>query len=521
MRGVRGFVLLGLLCPGIAWGADVRLSLSGAVEYDDNVTRAEDSKEDDVIFRVTPQVRVVEDREKLNYSVGYMLPYEVGVSHGSINDLNQFVDANVRYRATPQTELFLNNSFYYVRGLFSQDEVLTNPSTGDVGDERNRILQNDVAIGGRHMFSPRLSGTLVAKNGVYDTNQYARSNVLSVGALASTQYQLTPQHGVGGGFSYSRQMFQDTFNRPSSDTDFYNLFGSWEWLFDETTSFEIQAGPAIIHSSQDAAPAIVNLRTIPFSENNDGSVTIFQNDVGSPTQQCPEVRQRIGGTPTDFDVLFNNAGVTCPQILIPAGDPAVALIMDEATNPTIAVPYVLGGEPTSITDTRVTYFANASLTKRWSPNVASSLGYTRQENGASGIDGGAVLDAVTLTNTWRISERWDASFRADWTQRKSATEGARILVVPGTTAVPGLGTLPVATNGQLLQDDSSDSLDTQRWGVASRIAYRLTRNTVTALQYTYNKQSSNGDTVGQDSDFDNHLVTFSVQYNFEPIGLPW
>jgi hypothetical protein len=77
MRGVRKVVLLGVLFPGLAWGADVRLSLAGAVEYDDNVTRSESNEQKDAVFRVSPQIQLVEDREKLNYSVGYMLPYEI------------------------------------------------------------------------------------------------------------------------------------------------------------------------------------------------------------------------------------------------------------------------------------------------------------------------------------------------------------------------------------------------------------------------------------------------------------
>src|SRR5262245_2400541 len=317
MFGVRRFVLLGLLFPGIAWGADVRLSLAGAVEYDDNITRAEHDRdrEDDAVFRVTPGIRLVEDREKFNYQVGYTLPYEVGVQHGSINDLNQLFDANFRYRVSPQTEVFGNDAFYYVRGLFSQQEVLTDPNSGQVGDDRNRVLQNQVTLGARHLFTPRLSGTVVVNNGYYDTNQFARANVLSVGGSAGTQYQLTPHHALGGGFAYSRQMFQDTFNRPSSDTDYYNLFGSWEWLFDETTSFSVQAGPAIIHSSQEAAPTTVLQRQIQFQDNGNGFVTVFLNipppadpDVDPPG--CPTIKD--GGM--NITVLFDNANRTCPAV---------------------------------------------------------------------------------------------------------------------------------------------------------------------------------------------------------------
>ncbi len=515
MRAVRKYVLLGLLFPGLAWGADVRLSIGGSVEYDDNITRSEDNRDDDVVFRVTPRVQLVEDREKLNYSVGYAVPYEVGVTSSEINDLNQLADASVRYRMTPQTEIFANDAFFYVRGLFSQQQNLTDPTLGDVGDDRARVLQNDVSVGVRHQFTPRLSGSLLVNNGVYDTNQFARANVLSFGTTASSEYQLTPHHQVGGGFSFSRQSFEDTFNRPQSETDYYNIFGSWQWLFDETTSFNIRVGPALINSNQDAAPATVSQQTIPFTQNDDGSVVVFANNPGGT---CPTMEGKLMGVPTDYTVLRDNAGNTCPQILIPASNvAAVSYITSPGTNPVAPIPYVEA--PESVASTRITYFASASLTKRWSPTLASSLAYTRQDNGASGIDGGAVLDALTLSNTWRISERWDAALRTDWTQRKSATDGARIFAIPGDAGVPGAP--GVASAVQLVQIDSSDSLNTQRWGLAGRLAYRLTKNTVTAAQYAYNKQSSKGDTVGQESDFDNHLVTFTVQYNFEPIGLWW
>jgi hypothetical protein len=222
-------------------------------------------------------------------------------------------------------------------------------------------------------------------------------------------------------------------------------------------------------------------------------------------------------------LLFDNAGNVCPQILLdPVVDAgAIAFLTSDVTNPEIPVSYLPAFAPEKVTDTRITYFASASLTKRWTPTVASNLAYSREDDTASGIDGGATLDSLILTTSWRITERWDLSVRGDWTLRKSATNGSRLFVVPGSTMVPGLGATQVATSANVVQLDSADSLDTQRWGTAVRLAHRLTKNTVTALQYAYNKQSSNGDTVGYGSDFDNHLLTFTVQYNFEPIGLWW
>ena len=423
---------------------------------------------------MTPRLRWSRTARSLDYSVGYSLPYEVGVSTGSVNDLNQLGSATYQLSRDAADPVFGNDGFFYVRGLFSQQENLADPTNGRRRRQARPDPQNNLSLGVQHQFTPRLFGTVVVNNGVYDTNQFARADVISVGGSGNMQYQLTPHHQLGGGVSYSRQMFNDTFNRPASDTDYYNVFGSWDWLFDETTDFMVQLGPAVIHSRQDAAPTTVNEQFIQFSENTKaGTASVFLNDPAN----CPTMKTKIGGVVTQQQVLFDNSGRTCP--VLETSDPtAVAFITSDSPNPLNAIPYIPGGEPQSVSSDRVTYFANATLTKRWSPNVASSLAYVRQDNGASGIDGGAVLDALTLSNTWRISERWDFSTRADWTQRKSATNGSRIFVIPGTTAVPGLGVLPVATTAQLIQIDSSDSLDTQRWGLAARIAYRLTKNTV-------------------------------------------
>jgi len=526
MRGVRRVLLLwGCVLPGIAWGADARLSIAGSAEYDNNVFRSPTDEKGDVVFRVSPRVGVVEDREKFNYSVGYSLPYEIGVKYKDVQDLNHLADANFRYRATPQTDLFGSNAFFYVRGLYGQDENLQDPALGEVGDGRERVLSNNLSLGATHHFTPRLSGTLGVNQGVFDTTQFNRANVLTFGTTASSAYQLTEHHQLGGGFSFSRQSVDETFNRAASDIDYYNLFGSWQWLFDETTSFDIQLGPALIYSNQDTPQSTIpNQKPIPFSgvgrglglPNNDDAIQVF--DFFS----CPVV----GGN----SLLFDNAGTTCGQRLVvpntmvspPAGSIVVpaATIANITSLPLADLDYAPGSEPEGVSATRITYFANASLTKRWSPTLLSSLSYVRRDDAASGIDGGATLDAVTLNTSWRITDRWDVSARTDWTLRKSATEGARQFVTTSPQLVPGLPFVAAGAQN-LIQIDSADSLDTQRWGTAVRLAYRLTKNTVTSLQYAYNKQSSNGDTVGQSSDFDDHLLTFTVQYNFEPIGLWW
>jgi hypothetical protein len=503
-----------LLLPGIAGAAEVRLSLAGSSEYDSNVFRTPDEEQDDVIFRLTPTISLVEDREKLNYSATYSFPYEIGVKYSNdVSDFNHFANATVNYRATPQTELFANNGVFYSEGLFRQNTNFEDNPPGDLNDERSRVFDDTLALGVTHRFTPRLSSTFVTRGEAFETSQDDRSDNVSFGSTLSTQYMLTEQHEVGGGFAFSRQMFERITGRPSSDTNYYNLFGSWQWMFDETTTFYVQAGPALVQTDQSGGSVVPGgpIQTTPFN---------FITDNGLPAVQVGN----FADCPMQNGSSYALVGVGCRPAVVhndpsnPAEQAAYLDIIDDGV--TVLTPLALTG----VSDLRLTYFANASITKRWTPTLASSLSYVRQENTASGIDGAAVIDAVTLSNTWRISERWDAGVRADWTLRTSATQGARAgLTVVAKDLGPGVSfdAAQISGPGALTEVTSSDSLDTQRWGMAARIAYRLTKNTVTALQYSYNKQSSNGNSVGSPSDFDDHLLTFTVQYNFEPIGLPW
>jgi len=122
--------------------------------------------------------------------------------------------------------------------------------------------------------------------------------------------------------------------------------------------------------------------------------------------------------------------------------------------------------------------------------MVSGLSYQRRQDTASGIGGSTVLDAVALTHTWNLAERWTLALRGDWTKRKSATN------------------LQVSTQGKV---------DTQRWGAGSVLSYRITRNLTGSVRYQYTDQNSNGATAGQFSDYKGHLVSLGVQYALDPI----
>jgi predicted porin len=142
----------------------------------------------------------------------------------------------------------------------------------------------------------------------------------------------------------------------------------------------------------------------------------------------------------------------------------------------------------SQSDNRIAVFGEVSLNRRWSPTMLSGLSYQRRQDTASGVSGSAILDAVALTHSWQLTERWTLAGRADWTRRESATGVERGI----------------------------ENIDTQRWGAGAVVSYRITRNLTSSLRYQYTKQTSQAETAGRFSDFQAHVVTLGVDYSLDP-----
>lgn len=143
----------------------------------------------------------------------------------------------------------------------------------------------------------------------------------------------------------------------------------------------------------------------------------------------------------------------------------------------------------SDSDDRIAALGEFSIDRRWSPTMISGFSYNRRQDTASGVSGSAILDAVALTHTWALAERWTLALRGDWTQRKSATS----------------------------IETGDEDLDTQRWGAGAMLAYRFTRNLTGSVRYQYSKQRSQSNTAGRFSDFDGHVASLGLNYALDPI----
>lgn len=466
------------------------------MEYDANIGRTEGgASRGDFVVRASPMLSVLEDDGHFTWRLNYGPYYERAIQTDRIDAFSHYADGSLGYQLNDRTSFFANDHFSLADAVntvtFLDDDGVSTISAKDEQDTRNQAQ-----VGVRHSFTPRVQGNLVFTHGFFDSKVEDRARNQSYGGNANLRYWLSPRHQVGAGVATTLHRFEESNDRRRAPIDslFVNLFGTWTWLIDETTTFEFTAGPTFIDSSQDPPPA---MRTDVFHP----TVTLGAGTFGFNASTCPTA----DGTP-----YFSQACSLDPRPLTMAELAAIAVSggnMDNTSDFTIM-------NASSGSDTRWTVFGEVTLTKRWRPNLVSTFSYNRRDSTASGVGGSAVLDDVNLTTSWQISELWSTSMRADFTMRESTAPVQQLVQTVANTQILAPGDERAATTGFTLATFQSE-VSTQRYGLAWRLTRQITKHLSVSARYTFARQESKSNSAASNSDFMDHLVTLGVQYDFD------
>jgi hypothetical protein len=484
-----------LLLPGASAALDLGGALSTSAEWDSNVARVDaPGRTDDWVFRVTPTVQLIEDRGKARWRLSYRFPYEVAVKESEIDDFRHFVNANGQYVLSESTSFFLSNTFEKSEAVNNLRDFDTTQVPA-IGTFREDVYVNRVSLSTRHLFTPRSEGIFSFRHRYFDSDLADRSRTNVFTGTGNLTYQLSPRHRVGGGTSATLQKFDenDIGTRAARQSFFLNTFATWIWLIDEVTTLELSGGPTFIDSQQNRPPQTLDVPLVPYVEVGDGVQPFNYATCGTVNNQT--VLQRCALAPT-----------------VPNG-PAADAIRNAGS---ALASFPSGAAPPGASDTSWTFFANTSLSRRWSPAHVSTLTYLRTEDTASGLDS-SILDAVGFLHTWQISERWSSGLRADYTRRESTSpqDQTFLVVVPD----PNGFAVPAQPAAELTSQRIETNLDTSRWGVGVFLDRQLTRHLRAGIRYSFNRQESGADTIGSLSDFDDHIITIGIQYDFDRYSL--
>jgi hypothetical protein len=264
MWRLSSVALIAILVPLAAPAADLTFDITGAVDYDSNVFRRDSGKgnrdiEEDALFRLRPGVELHEDRgQDVNYSLKYMAPVEFSSQYSQLNDFDQLANGEVSYHPTDRMEFFARDRFRYLRSTLVNRTVDT-PTGPQVDSGRDRVTINDLTLGGRYLFSPRLTGQIEASHRLFETSRRDRQDNHEASLSLDGFYTVSSRHQAGFGARYVYQYLEESSLVVRTESNSINLFAQWQWQVDEVTAFEAAVGPAFIYVEQGRVPQIPNL----------------------------------------------------------------------------------------------------------------------------------------------------------------------------------------------------------------------------------------------------------------------
>ncbi|MFQ5473147.1 MAG: hypothetical protein ACE5FA_09725 [Dehalococcoidia bacterium] len=525
---------LALLAPSAARAIDLKFGVEAQAVYDTNVFRDSNGEKDDASVRLLPSIGILQESARLKTNIFYQPTYEAFVTYTEVNDLTHNLRGSVNYRLSDKTQTSLSHSFRLLNLLNFADEQTIDEGVDVIPDNdinRDRVLINSTVFQLDHVFTSRWSGNTNVRFQNFDSDRRQSVDSKTFSAFQSFLYGIDAANTVGVGGGVEVQMFDEVATLPASNTYVFNLFGTYQRKFGESTTLTVQAGPAVIYTDQDKGDGAGGEDEYPFVPvKNDTTVgdlrgqnVPIEDDFGQGLTNSTPVPAGSAVVPSSADcingfvapVLFEGSRCKFQRLL----RNSAAFPDEQAPLPTIfsaMTPVnVVGGSGT--TDTRVTIFGNVALSQRWSPTLFSSISYNRSQSTGSGQGASTIADSFSLLTTWLPSELWDVSLRANFVMRNSPTDLSRTF--PQVQADGSLTTFDlVQLNGLATSIETSNAVDTKRVAVFVRAARRITRRVTVAMRAQYSKQVA-ANTGRNPNDFGDFTAVLGVRYDFDPYHL--
>ncbi len=534
-------ILVGLAAAAEA--ADVDLSMTTTVGYDDNVFRTDGHEDDDVTFRFGPTVRFRDITDKLSYNVSYNPVYEKFVTYDEADYLSHFAHGALDYQLSDRTLFNFSDDFRVVQSLNQGPLVANEDATGNdinfvpqTEIQRDDVYLNTARASMLHNFTAHTQGEFVISHEFFDSDRNNTSTNNALSGFANMMHALSASDRVGLGGGTTWQRFDAVQGQPQSDTYIFQIAASWIHNFGQDTELSLRAGPAVIYTDQQGgrtgfgeqyphqvvsamktigqAYAAIG-QTVPTNvQDLDGNPLLSTDVIGAGSVLIPEDTSCLS-VMVNGQSVFDRSPCRSYSVVVDSAGPYSGVAATIRSAPKITLNYV--SEDGSGTDTQITAFGEVSISHYWIPEFSSTASYTRSDSGATSLGSTTISDTISVDHTWTPTRRWDLGVRGDWLRRKSATDTANtyVVIAPDMPAVGGSPS-PIISSTGLVADTFNDSVDTEYWQVAGRIAYRTSRRSTVSLRATYQHQETDRASTRANSTFENFLVILGFRYDLDP-----
>ncbi|HXV35668.1 MAG TPA: hypothetical protein VEC18_00875 [Myxococcota bacterium] len=532
-----------IACATAAQAVDVDLSMTTTAGYDDNVFRTSSHEDDDATFRFGPTIRFRDLTDTLTYNVSYNPVYEVFATYDEANDLSHFAHGALQYQLSDLTTFHFSEDFRLVQSLNQGPLVANEDAVGndinfvpETEVRREDVYRNTAMAWMVHNFSASTQGEFTISHDYFNSDVSNTSTNNSVTGYANLMHALSASDRIGLGGGTTWQRFDSVQGQPQTDSFIFRLMASWIHNFGQDTELTVRAGPAVIYTDQangktrfgDQYPHVVvpTARTIAqaYAAIGQSVPTNVQDLDGNPLAGSTMIAAGSVLIPEDTSCLsvmvngqpvFDRSPCRSYSVVVDSAGPYGAVATSISSAAQIPLNYVSGND--GVSDTRITGFGEVTLSHFWIPELSSTASYVRTDSGATSLGSSTISDSVYLENVWTPTRRWDLSVRGDWVRRKSATDVLNTYVVIAPDAPPVAGSpSPIVSNTGLVADTFHDSVDTEYWRVAGRIAYRTSRRSTVSLRAFFQHQDTERASTRSNSTFDNFQVMLGFRYDLDP-----
>ena len=500
------FLLAGLasvaLLPAAGRAGEVRLGLGTSQQWQSNAQNTATGEDDEFSWRVSPRITVEDQRGDLAWRLNYRPTFKVFYSDSDLNGIDHSLGLSADLQVSPQTTLRLTESFVSTQSTstFNEETLqVESDATPESVFRRRRVNRNNVDLSLSHRLS-------LAQSLVFSIGHTFRDDDDSLSRTgqtfrASSRYRLatTERSAIGFGFTFTRQHLDSQDFQESTDTDFYNAFGSIDYAFSPTFRISLTGGPALVDGgdSADAQPVFEDTELYPVANTGGGAQFVF-------AASCPTQNDNT------FILDFRLSNSRCQTF----GFPLSGADLSNLSDVTDDLRFFGRG---SAANTRLTFFANGSLLKSWERwNAALSYRRTASESGITS----EIVDSLRANLSWQPAPRWNVGLSGAVVRRTQATEGQLAVAVvvpePTTTVVNGV-LVPggAARRVGFSTTEVDNDLEQLQYFAEANARYRVQKRLSVFARFFYSKQSPQGD-VQVGDDFDEYRVNFGLDYQFEP-----
>jgi hypothetical protein len=539
----RCTLVLGLLAPGIAWGAELRTTANVGAYWSSDAPNAGTTEDEDAVRTDTGGgVELSSDPgARRSWRIGYQPTYEAYLTdHESLVATRTEQNGGIVTTLEPVT-LDLDNWRHYVygsfeypidrstelsgRGAFSRslrtnlvEETLIDPTF--VGAEAD--LQGESVDTGSldlqltHAFTSRWSASGTARYALTDYERPDLSDFEALSAGGSVGYRVDARQSLGVGVSLSRQIVkqgdiltgQDPIETDSQqETRFASLYGSWNFALNPLWSLQMRAGPTLIDSDlEDVSTDPIRGFRVPVIEQANGQLRVIDATSCAPLTQG-EVFQTTGEA-FQLDRRCR---------LLPFTSFANPAIDYEFSNP----------DELQSQNRSDTIFAELGI-GRAGERTRFQMGYTRSAGENYGGRTSTVADLLSSSFRWQVTARTEIDVRASYSVQKSATENSVPVVayVRNNGAIAGLPDDAAIAglfgngSGELVAVSRDDLFDVETWVTTLRVSRRFTeRLSGFAVASYFDQQNRRVNSVGSVQDQNRYEIGVGLTYAFRLIRL--